>query len=222
MKSCMAILVLWFAVSAIALPVIKGQATSKGASGKPWFVLEKTLEGERSFVVFRDEDGTALSEETVVLSKDHILQSYTWKQHQDGREFKLELKNKKWEMQFNGEEDSIVLPKDPANVVVPPLIAERLVFEWTKNPNLQKFKFSLLVPDRMETFSFVFKRQNEKEGQIQWLLTPESFFVRMVAGEILFLFSKDMSLKEIRDFRPPVKFKTSTGRLEDKKTSVIF
>ncbi len=203
-----------------------GVASTKTGSGKPWFHMEKVFsgvpEGTSGHVVFRDERGELLSEERATVSASHVLQSYDWKQFQEAHEFHLKQVGNKWEMSFDGKKKSLKMPEVPESVVVPPLIAERLIAEWTKKDNLKEFSFELLVPDRMETFSFVFKKKQEKDGLVHWLLFPTNFFVKLVAGEIEFIFSTDKVLKEVRDFRPPVKFKTKTGEFSDQKTSILF
>lgn len=226
MKIFLAIALSFLALNSSAALSTKGLSTVQTASGKPWFQLEKTftetVDGTRGQVVFRDEESKVLSEETIVISNDGVLQTYEWQQLQDKQSFSLRLNEKKWEIDFKGSKDSIDLPRDPTSVVVPPMIAERLAQEWTKNPALKDFAFKLLVPDRRELFSFKFVRMKDKDGRAHWLLSPENFFVRLVAGEILFVYDADKVLKEIRDFRPPVKFRTPSGRLEERKTSITF
>jgi hypothetical protein len=221
-------LVALFFVSQFAHGQIRtfGKSDLKGEAGLPRFTMEQNSEasdaGTQLVVIFRDETGKVLSEEKVHSSNTGVIQSYSWRQHQTDQSFEMKLHGEKWKLTMNGAKETIRVPKAPLRLLVPPLITTALVEEWKKDPSLKSFRFLLLAPDRMDTFSFVFTKTNSGTEDVEWTLKPENFIVRMVAGEILFIFRKDMTLRKVQSFVPPIKLPTSTGQLESQKTTVTF
>lgn len=203
-----------------------GKSLLLNEKGVPRFTMEQITEQvtgtAKHVVTFRDEDGTVLSEETVKVTEDGQIESYNWKRLQDGLQFSMTRKSKTWQLSLNEDKETLRIPSSDVRVLVPPLIAPGLVEEWKKNESLKTFRFQLLAPDRLETFSFIFTRTAEDAGTITWRLKPENFFVRLVAGEIDFVFHKDKTLYQIRNFMPPIKFRNSDGRLENQKSSLQF
>lgn len=203
-----------------------GKSELKSEAGIPRFTMEQISEtldtGTQLVVIFRDEAGKILSEEKVLSDNAGVIQSYHWRQYQTDQTFAMELRGEKWKLALNRDKETIHFPKAPLRLLVPPLITTALVEEWKKHPSLRSFRFLLLAPDRMDTFSFVFTKTSTGAEDVEWTLKPENFIVRMVAGEILFVFRKDMTLKKVQSFTPPIKIPTSTGRLESQKTTVTF
>lgn len=203
-----------------------GKSLLLNEKGVPRFTMEHIAEqiGAKSkhVVTFRDEDGAVLSEETVTMSEDGQVDSYNWTRQQDELRFTMSRQGKKWKLSLNKEEETLRIPSNNVRVLVPPVIATGLVQEWKKDEALKTFRFQLLAPDRLETFSFIFTRTSEDAGTVTWTLKPENFFVRLVAGEIGFVFNKDKTLNQIRNFMPPIKFRNTDGRLENQKSSLQF
>lgn len=222
---------LWF-VLILASQMVHASSTQVGESvlksklGTPLFKMvkenEASSESLRYRVRFLDDTDTTLSEEHVVLAPDGALQSYQWTQTQTGQNFRLLRDKNKWKLSLDGKKDSIKIPSADVKVLVPPVLSEGLVREWEKDNKLQEFRFKLLAPDRMELFSFVFRRTKNVDDEVLWLLEPENFFVRLIVGQIYFLYSQDRVLKEVRDFTPPIKLKDENGTLKTHKTTVKF
>lgn len=212
--------------------IAQAQTTQLGKSlllnekGVPRFTMEHIAEQlgstSKHVITFRDEDGAVLSEETVTMIEDGQVGTYNWTRQQDELRFTMSRQGKKWKLALNKEEETLRIPSNNVRVLVPPIIAAGLVQEWKKDESLKTFRFQLLAPDRLETFSFIFTRTSEDAGTVTWTLKPENFFVRMVAGEIGFVFNKDKTLNQIRNFMPPIKFRNTEGRLENQKSSLQF
>ncbi len=211
--------------AAQAQTTLIGKSSHLNSLGVSLFTMENAFNPldttMKHVTTFRDENGVLLSEETVLLAEDGQIESYIWTQHQNNQRFTMTRQGDKWKLKLNDDKETLRVPSK-SRVLVPPIIAAGLAQEWKKKEELKTFQFQLLAPDRMETFSFIFHRTSEDAEFVTWTLKPENFFVRMVAGEIIFVFKKDKTLHEIRDFTPPIKFLNAEGRLGSQKTSLSF
>lgn len=197
-----------------------GTASKLDSEGKPWFRLLTSYRvvgaQELLGVSFVGGAGPLLSKEEVVSDASGVV-SYSWEQHQTSTRFALIRGEKDWELDLNGARKKLSRKDYPA-LVVPPMLASMLERLASGQGKGRRTKFQLLVPDRLDVFTFEF----EESSQGHWVLRPVNFFVRAVAGVIPFEVDPTGALRAIKNFHPPVKYRDSKGRLTDEVTDLSF
>ncbi len=72
----------------------------------------------------------------------------------------------------------------------------------------------VIVPDKMMTLDFNFKKINENSDQSEWILEPDSFFVGLIVGQVTIYFDKNLKLLKIKDITLPIR--------PTQKTDILF
>lgn len=218
--------------------VVTGVSTVLGPGGKPWFNYKKLRterDGKIIYDVFftSDQDGI-LSEESYTLSSSKALESYRWSQHQTHEEATVEVKQNELRLSYQKEgakEPAVRVLKLNENqqhrLVIPAMVNDLLIANWDELEKKGEFEFWVLVPDRMDIFTFkasleTSDKQETVSEQVICKVKPKSFLVGLVSGTIQMVYGKDKKLTEVRGIEPPLRFKLESGALAKKQTAIRF
>jgi hypothetical protein len=207
---------------------------------KPWFTLRTESHKTPAGLLIREatyvgEQGVVLSKETLQLDNESQWTSYLWEELQTEERIRIDVLCHQLQFNFDtkrmgkGTKTLKIDQEEQKALVLPPLLLDYALQNWTQLMKQGRLELVLIVPERQDTFRFHFTRESpQKEGTETLVLEPNSFFVSLVVDPIKFVFSvkqgiekADPRLMAILGLKPPIKY-LRQGELVDKKTDIQF
>jgi hypothetical protein len=216
----------------LAAPANKEKLLGSGASSvksnetEYWYRMEKWEIPSGIELRYLSAKNVLLAREKITLTSDKKFLSFDWTELQTNESATIERAGNKLNFRYQEQEKvkqkiMDLQPEDIDSLVVSPMLSDFLLLNWEKAEKAGKLDVKIAVPDRIDVYSFRFELQSRKPGEdFRWLLEAKSFFVRLIAGEIVFVYSPDRKLKAVRGVRPPLKFKIKDGVFEERKTDI--
>ena len=205
---------------------IVGISSEKIDAQNYWFRLEKWNLPNHLEVRFLDAKMNLLLREKVFLDPEKRFSRYEFDQIQTGETAEIRLEPNQVKFIFRDKERTrektrSLDPEDAKVFLVPPMLSDFLPQHWEEAIKAGQLDVKIAIPDRLDFYSFRFTLLPRQPGQdFHWEFEARNFFVGLVAGKIIFVYDVDKKLKAIRGIRPPVKFKTKDGVLEDRRTNI--
>lgn len=210
-----------------------GRSSIINPDGKPWFTVDKKRRTENgrieSELTYRNSNRESLSVENYATTPEGELLSYHWSQKQTSREAQIDIVGQQLKIRFHAPpnapiEKSYDLDReDRSNLIVPPMIDERILKNWDLLKSGKKIEFLVVIPDRQDYFRFRFTPERAKyEGGYSFMLRAASFLLSLAVAPIPFHFTADQKLERVENIPPPVKRLNINGELENTKTDILF